>query len=100
MQANTNYEAYQTRGVDKRGRKFGRPPNPYTPPPARARKINTTDLDSRNVKTPRGWVQGYNAQGPRAHRNAPAGKPYSPPRTRRARSRCPPASDSPVVGRG
>jgi hypothetical protein len=25
-------------------------------------KINLTDLDSRNVKTPRGWVQGYNAQ--------------------------------------
>src|SRR3712207_8779077 len=25
-------------------------------------KINVTDPDSRNVKTPRGWVQGYNAQ--------------------------------------
>ena len=25
-------------------------------------KINLTDPDSRNVKTPRGWVQGYNAQ--------------------------------------
>ncbi len=24
--------------------------------------IDLTDLDSRNVKTPRGWVQGYNAQ--------------------------------------
>jgi hypothetical protein len=25
-------------------------------------KINVTDPDSRNVKTPRGWVQGYNSQ--------------------------------------
>jgi transposase len=62
VQANTDYEAYRARGVDKRGRKFGRPPNPFTPPPAPAGKINTTDPDSRNVKTPRGWVQGYNAQ--------------------------------------
>src|SRR3954447_15059657 len=26
------------------------------------RAINVTDLDARNLKTPRGWVQGYNAQ--------------------------------------
>jgi hypothetical protein len=26
-----------------------------------AGKINLSDLDSRNVKTSRGWVQGYNA---------------------------------------
>jgi hypothetical protein len=25
-------------------------------------KINTTDLDSRNVKTPRSYTQGYNTQ--------------------------------------
>jgi hypothetical protein len=25
-------------------------------------KINTTDPDSRNVKTPRSYTQGYNAQ--------------------------------------
>jgi hypothetical protein len=25
-------------------------------------KINVTDPDSRNLKTTRGWVQGYNAQ--------------------------------------
>ena len=24
--------------------------------------INTTDLDSRNMQTAHGWVQGYNAQ--------------------------------------
>ena len=62
VQANAEYEAYRARGVDKRGRKFGRPPKPFTPPPAPEGKINTTDPDSRNVKTPRGWVQGYNAQ--------------------------------------
>jgi hypothetical protein len=27
-----------------------------------AGKIKLTDPDSRNVKTPRGWVQGYNVQ--------------------------------------
>ena len=62
VRANAEYEAYRARGVDKRGRKFGRPPKPFAPPPAPVGKINTTDPDSRNVKTPRGWVQGYNAQ--------------------------------------
>ena len=38
------------------------PPKPYTPPPRPEGKINLTDPDSRNVKTPRGWLQGYNAQ--------------------------------------
>ena len=40
----------------------GRPPKPYEPPETPAGKINTTDLDSRNVKTPRSYTQGYNAQ--------------------------------------
>src|SRR3954464_4826563 len=26
------------------------------------RTINVTDPDARNLRTPRGWVQGYNAQ--------------------------------------
>jgi hypothetical protein len=38
------------------------PPKPYQPPEQPAGKINLTDPDSRNVKTQRGWVQGYNAQ--------------------------------------
>ena len=46
----------------KDGRRFGRPPDPYQPPATPAGKINLTDPDSRNVKTSRGWVQGYNAQ--------------------------------------
>jgi transposase len=62
MQANADYEAYRARGVDKRGRKLGRPPKPFVAPEVPQGTINTTDPDSRNVKTPRGWVQGYNAQ--------------------------------------
>jgi len=60
--ANAAYEAYRARGVDKNGKKFGRPPQPFEPPPRPTGKINLSDLDSRNVKTSRGWVQGYNAQ--------------------------------------
>jgi hypothetical protein len=60
--ANADYEAYRARGVMKDGRRFGKPPTPFEPPATPAGKINLTDLDSRNVKTSRGWVQGYNAQ--------------------------------------
>src|SRR3954470_18919999 len=60
--ANAAYEAYRARGVMKNGRRFGSPPKPYRPPKQPTGKINVTDPDSRNVKTPRGWVQGYNAQ--------------------------------------
>src|SRR5215211_1448996 len=61
-QANAAYEAYRARGRMKDGRRFGRPPDPYRPPAMPAGVINVTDPDSRNVKTSRGWVQGYNAQ--------------------------------------
>jgi hypothetical protein len=60
--ANGAYEAYRARGVMKDGRRFGGPPKPYTPPALPAGKINVTDPDSRNVKPPRGYLQGYNAQ--------------------------------------
>jgi hypothetical protein len=60
--ANAAYEAYRARGRMKDGRRFGRPPDPFQPPPMPTGKINLSDLDSRNVKTSRGWVQGYNAQ--------------------------------------
>jgi hypothetical protein len=56
--ANAEYEAYRARGVMKDGRRFGGPPKPDQPPDTPAGKINLTDPDSRNVKTPRGWVQG------------------------------------------
>lgn len=60
--ANEAYEAYRARGVMKDGRRFGAPPKPYEPPATPAGKVNVTDPDSRNVKTPRGYMQGYNAQ--------------------------------------
>jgi hypothetical protein len=35
---------------------------PYPVPELAERKINVSDPDSRNLKTTRGWMQGYNAQ--------------------------------------
>ncbi len=60
--ANEAYEHYRAHGRDTQGRRLSRPPKPYEPPEVPAGKINTTDLDSRNVKTPRSYTQGYNAQ--------------------------------------
>src|ERR687887_2417639 len=62
--ANAAYEDYRRHGRMRNGRRLGShsPPKPYQPPERPEGKINLTDLDSRNVKTPRGWVQGYNAQ--------------------------------------
>jgi hypothetical protein len=61
-QANEADEHYQAHGRDSQGRRLSRPPKPYEPPETPAGKINTTDPDSRNVKTPRSYTQGYNAQ--------------------------------------
>src|SRR3954451_3961802 len=61
--AYAEYEAYWAPGMMKDGRRFSGPPKPYQPPDTQAGKNNLTDLDSRNVKTARGWVQRYNAQG-------------------------------------
>src|SRR3954452_22959910 len=60
-QANEAYERYRT-GRMKDGRRFSRPPDPYTPPSTPQGRINTTDPDSRVVKGLRGFIQGYNAQ--------------------------------------
>jgi hypothetical protein len=46
----------------KNGRRMGAPPKPYEPPDTPAGKVNVTDPDSRNVKTPRGYMQDYNVQ--------------------------------------
>jgi transposase len=56
--ANEAYEAYRARGRMKDGRRFGGPPKAYQPPETPAGKVNVTDPDSRNVKTPRGYMQG------------------------------------------
>ena len=62
-QANAAYEAYRTRGVMKDGRRFGAPPKPYRPPAVPEGTINTTDPDSRVMKTlGRFALQGYNVQ--------------------------------------
>jgi transposase len=60
--AHEQYEAYRKRGVMKDGRRFGRPPNPRTPPTVPGGRINLTDPDSKLVHGMRGWIQGYNAQ--------------------------------------
>ena len=59
---NRLYEDYRARGVMKNGRRFGRPPDPYQPPEVPAGKVNITDPDSREVKTVRWVIQGYNPQ--------------------------------------
>ena len=48
----------------KNGRRLGAhsSPKPYQPSERPQGKVNVSDPDSRNVKTPRSWVQGYNAQ--------------------------------------
>jgi hypothetical protein len=62
-QANAACEAYRAHGVMKDGRRFGGLPKPYEHPEVPAGRINTTDHDSRIVRT-RGQParQGYNAQ--------------------------------------
>ena len=62
LDAHRAYEAYRARGRMKDGRRFGRPPAPFTPPEQPSGRINLSDPDSRNLKTSRGWVQGFNAQ--------------------------------------
>jgi transposase len=61
-EANEAYEHHRATGVMKDGRRFGARPNPYVAPELPPGNINVTDLDSRNVKTPRSYTQGYNVQ--------------------------------------
>jgi hypothetical protein len=56
------YEAYRANGRMKNGRRFGSPPKPYAPPDLLTGRINITGPDSRTLKTPRGSLQGHNAQ--------------------------------------
>lgn len=47
----------------ERGRKHhGRKPKPPDPADLKDRKVNITDPDSRVMKTPKGYIQGYGAQ--------------------------------------
>ena len=61
--AHQAYDAYRARGLDKRGwRLSSHPLKPYQPPDEPTGVVNTTDPDSHNMQTARGWVQSYNAQ--------------------------------------
>jgi transposase len=62
QRANDAYEAYRVHGRVSDGKRLGAAPTPYAPPETPAGKVNVTDPDSKNVKTPRGYMQGYNAQ--------------------------------------
>jgi hypothetical protein len=63
QRANDAYEGYRARGVDKRGRRLHHNrAKDYVPPATPGGKVNVTDPDSKNLKAPRGYVQGYNAQ--------------------------------------
>ncbi len=58
------HEEWRARGIAKDGsrRMTGHNMKPRPLPEEPTGKINVTDPDSRNLKTTRGWVQGYNAQ--------------------------------------
>jgi transposase len=62
----TEHAAWHAAGIASDGsrRMVGARHNikPYPLSPVPEGKINVTDPDSRNLKTTRGWVQGYNAQ--------------------------------------
>ena len=63
LESNAAYEAYRVIARDGRGRRLGHRPDPYTPPAVPSGTINTTDHDSRIVRTTgQPARQGYNAQ--------------------------------------
>jgi hypothetical protein len=63
LEANAAHEQYRALGAAKRPHQFTMTPKPYTPPAVPAGKINTTDHDSRIVRTTgQPARQGYNAQ--------------------------------------
>ncbi|HEY2056464.1 MAG TPA: transposase [Solirubrobacterales bacterium] len=55
--AHRDYEEAR-RGAPRRGR----PPAPAAPPAEPEGRVNTTDPDSRPMRSPHGFLQGYNAQ--------------------------------------
>jgi transposase len=63
-QANSAYEAWRARGVSADGYRRMAPGTvkPYEPPDTPQGKVNITDPDSREVKTVRWVIQGYNPQ--------------------------------------
>jgi transposase len=63
QRVNAEYERWRAQGISADGRRFGgRDPDPYEQPESPQGIANSTDPGSRKVKTPRGYMQGYNAQ--------------------------------------
>jgi len=63
VEANGAYESYRATARDRRGRRLGRRPDPWQPPQTPTGTINTTDHDSRIVRTQgQPARQGYNVQ--------------------------------------
>jgi transposase len=54
------HRAYEEARAEGPGR--GRPPMPAEPPAGPEGRVNTTDPDSRKMRSPHGFLQGYNAQ--------------------------------------
>ncbi len=62
-QAHRDYDAWRKRQITERGKKnMGPGGAPARLPEAPAGKLNLTDPDSKNMKSARGYLQGYNAQ--------------------------------------
>jgi Transposase DDE domain len=63
LESNAAYETYRATTRDSRGRRLGQRPDSYTPPAVPTGMINTTDHDSRIVRTTGAPArQGYNTQ--------------------------------------
>jgi Transposase DDE domain len=63
LEANGAYETYRATARDRKGRRLGHPPDPWQPPETPTGTINTTDHDSRIVRTQgQPARQGYNVQ--------------------------------------
>jgi transposase len=54
--ADRDYEDYRARGVMRDGRRFGRPPDPHTPPRGARGQDQYDRPDSKNMKAYRGYV--------------------------------------------
>jgi transposase len=59
---NAAYEAFRVEGRDTRGRRLGARPKPWSEPVLPDLMVSVSDPDSRHIKAPEGYVQGYNAQ--------------------------------------
>jgi transposase len=57
VEAHHDYEEAKAEGPRR-----GRPPKPAEPPAEPEGKVNTTDPDSRPMRSAKGFLQGYNAQ--------------------------------------